>query len=461
MRTEMLLVLLLSAASAAQESRGPFVGLPAALSVNAGAPNPAMTLRKLDGFTAVMPGAYPNHDLGAILAMHGGGAGLDVDDFTMGLDWIQVNNDTGRTLVPGNQWAGVTLSVTSATAGAAGSRIAAEAAQPGGAGAAVFSYVFRGSALPLPLVGTVERVHAGTEMGLPRTMDVDGLDQLMPMWDLQPEIRAMLPLPQRIFFTVSNASLPLVPVSWWGGSIPSGATVFVVISSSGIVWSPPQVWMTYAQLGLQTADDIDGLAIDLPDQRILFSLAGTRLDQLQFGYYGTDVVVPQTLKDPDGTPVSTSIGLVQNDDVDAICAMDPSFRTHISGVQNAQFFYFGTPRPPALLPVAALHGSACRGYSGGVVQAHMWTNGWPPVTGQVPGFAAVFLTFGNSLAPVFSLAPAFARDTTPLFVGDPQHFQLAIPGFVVLGSTPVTLRWFAADAGFTELAEGWPVRLEL
>jgi hypothetical protein len=159
--------------------------------------------------------------------------------------------------------------------------------------------------------------------------------------------------------------------------------------------------------------------------------------------------------------VSSSIGLVQNDGVDAICAMDPSVRAHPSGALNAQFFYLGTPRGPALLPAATLHGSACRGFTGGVTWARTWINGWPPLTGPGPGFAAVFLTFGDSLAPVFALGPAFVRDPTPLFAGDPQAFQLPIPGNIALGSTPVTLRWFAVDAGFVELAEAWPVRLEL
>lgn len=452
----------LVAAATAQESRGPFVGLPAALSLDPGAHGlgGAATLAKPAGF-ATQPAGAAVHDLQAILAAHGG-TGLDVDDFSTGLDWVQADDATGRVVVPQDQWAAITLSVTAATVGHPGSRLAAEAALPEGAGAALFSYVFPGSALPAPLVDAVERVHARTELGLPAAADLDAVDQLMPMWE-QPDLLPLLPAVRRIYFTVDAGSVALVPVAWWGISPPpdarSGATILFVEARPGAAWSQPAIWKTPRELGLLPSDDIDGLAIDEIDQRIVLSTRTPALAPLLFLYYGTDGPVPVPLATSDGTPVGLKIGLVQNDDVDAVCAMDPSVRSH-GNEPNAQFLHLGTPRPPALLP-ATLNGSACRGTANNTAVLHTWLTGWPPQTGPGPGLAALFLTFGDNLQPAFPLGPLFFRDATPVFAGDPQHHRVPIPAAIQPGSLRVTLRWFAADAAFTELAEAWPVQVRV
>lgn len=145
-----------------------------------------------------------------------------------------------------------------------------------------------------------------------------------------------------------------------------------------------------------------------------------------------------------------------SDDVDAICASDPSVRAN-GGSPNAFFFHCGTPRPTALGPVGSMNGSACRDYVGNQVLVHTWLTGWPPQTGQGPGFAVLFLSFGTNTTPAFPMGPLFVRNPANPVDGDPQQFTIPIPANITLGSTPVTLRWFATDAGFTELAEAWPV----
>ncbi len=467
--TFLFLALVLASALPAQNgSRGIFAGVPTVLSVD-GDPSlpPGTMLFKPNGFTMAQPAPFappgqPSFDLRTILQAHGAPADLDVDDLSMGEDWILCDDQTGRILVPQNRWGAITFSVTRGSAGAPGSRIAAESAA--GRGAAVFSYVLPGSLLPAPFVDAVERAHDAAELGLGALPgpEVDALDHLLPIFALEPGMRAMLPAVPELYFTIASADVGRVPATWWGGSTPSGATVFLMRWSSTGGWSPPRVWKLYREFGLVAAQDIDGLAIDLLNQRVLFSTRTPTVNPIRFLYYGNDQAIPTDYKKPDGTPVSTGIGLVTNDDVDAICSMDPSIRSR-GGRPNAFFFLCGTPRAGALSPVPPLHGSAFRGYdpNGPAMVMDSWCIGFPPGTGQGPGFAALLLTFGDAQAPVFSVSPVLPRNPNNPVVGDPVHYGWRIPLNLSLLDTRVTLRWFAVDAGFTELAEAWPVQVRI
>ena len=86
--------------------------------------------------------------------------------------------------------------------------------------------------------------------------------------------------------------------------------------------------------------------------------------------------------------------------------------------------------------------------------------GWPPLTGQGAGFAAMFLTFGGTL-DLNLFSPVFLRDPSNPIAGDPQTFALVVPPSIALTNFDVTVRWFAADLALTEIAEAWPVRLFL
>lgn len=478
-RRALLAALLAAGCLGAQDpSTGMFLGIPAALSLDAGAAgqNPGQILIKPNGFQLAAPTPWSaptavGFDLAAIMArtVCGAVSGIDVDDFSLGLDWILANDTNGRIFVPQNRWAVVTFSVTRGTVGRAGSRVALEAAGPGGAGSDLFSYLLPGSALPAPLVGKVDRAHDMRELGLGgiANADIDGLDHFVPMFALEPGMVAMLPQNPSIYFTVANASLAVPGVAgWFGSTPPSGATILEVRFTAAGGWSCPRVWMTFRDLGLRQEDDIDGLAIDLLRQRILLSVRNPAqrvppLDPILFVYYGTDLAAPVPYAKQDGTPVSSEVGLLQNDDVDAICSMDPSVRV-TGGPQAPAWWFSGVPRQPVLAATPTIHASAFRNFDRATNRMvfDTWMVGWPPVGGAAPGLAAVFLTFGNSLQ-LFPLAPLYLRTVPTTFAGGPLHYGLEVPLNFSLTGIDATFRWLAADSRALVLAEAWPIGVNL
>lgn len=443
------------------QSSGLFVGVPAAISVDNSTLPAGQMLLKQHGFQtaapppAALPGV-PSLDLLAVLQTHGAPAGIDIDDFSLGLDWVLADDSTGRIQVPVGQWGAITFSVTRTTQGAPGSRIALAAAGAGGAGGDVFSYVLPGSALPAPLVDQVERVHSRSELGLTGTADVDALDHLLPIFALDPRMRTLMPQFPTVFFTLSSTSATQVPATWFGGTPPSGATVLWMQWTAAAGWSPPRLWKSFREFGLLQNDDIDGLAIDEPNQRVLFSTRNPAINPIRFLFYGTDMALPVDYKKPDGTPVSTGVGLLNNDDIDAICSMDPAVRAHGSQ-PNPMFFFAGTPVQPIGIGSANMSGSAFRNFDANTNQVvfDTWLVGWPQ-GGRAPGFAAVFLTFGQSQAPVHALGPLFVRDDNDPVSGNPQRFGWRLPLHYSLQGHEVVLRWAAVSTGQTSVEQAWP-----
>lgn len=468
---------------AQNESGGFFHGVPAALSLEsaAGVAGDSM-LMKGHGFLQVAPPAWPAGngpivDLARILANCGGtccggglcpGTGLDVDALSMGLDWILADDSTGRIAFPPGvpRWAAITFSVTRGSQGAPGSRIRAESST-NGAGADVFSWVLPGSAIPAPLVTRTERAHDSTEIdlsGVPNA-ELDALDHFLPLFGLEPGMRALMPQLPTIFFSVSDATKTRVPCAWWGNTPPSGATILKVSLLPTGAWGCPTPFKTFRDLALQQGEDLDALAVDLANQRILFSTKTAGRDEILFLYCGTDSGTPVPYENPSGNPVSLEIGLGGSDGVDAICAMDPTLRQ--TGGPNPFHFFVGTPRPglmprpPFLEPAPTLSASAFRNFVNGSTRLDTWMVGWP-ATGQGQGVAAVFLTFEDTLFPIFGLGPPFLRNhLNPVFAGDPQHFGLVVPPNLSLINVRVTFRWFALGMGAGQAAEAWPVRTEL
>ena len=86
--------------------------------------------------------------------------------------------------------------------------------------------------------------------------------------------------------------------------------------------------------------------------------------------------------------------------------------------------------------------------------------GWPPITGQQVGFAAMFLTIGSN-PDLHLFSPVFIRNPANPIVGDPLQGSFVVPTSLALTNFEVTVRWFAADLALTEIAEVWPVRLFL
>lgn len=484
------LVAWLPAQNGLHESRGPLAGAPLALLVDngLGVGNDGQTRVHRNGFggaaTAPLPLGIGASNLREILNLVGPLGGLDIDDISTGRDEVLITGD-GFLTVPPTAWGVLSFSLRHApTGGASGSRIAQEASL-GSLGAAVFSWVLPyaaplpGISLPPQVVARTERSHSRAELGLPAGAEVDALDLPLVLGLEQTGLAALEPgfgplvqspaQPTAIYFTVSNATQGLAPASWWGATLAeqnmnrSGATVLCVTRQSpSAPWGVPQVYCTWLELGLTQNEDIDGLAVDALAQKVMFSVVGTTRDQFLYSDVGTDGGVPghSVVKTPQGTPISstTQVGTIQNDDVDAICTLDPKLGTNGMPPPGGDDFgsSCGSPRA-GLLGVPSVHASAFRRRTGGQTFFDTWMVGWPPNTGITAGFAVPCVTLGNDLT-LIQLGPVQFRNVNDPTPGNPLAEDLPVPlvGFSLTG-TKVTFRWFAFDANLTELAEAWPV----
>lgn len=476
-----VLVVALGASLAAQglnESRGPLAGAAVAVAVDAGGGvGDAQARAHRNGFQAgppmQVPSGGPVPNLGAILAAQGAPTNIDYDDISLGRDDV-LFGASGLSDVAHDSWAVMSFSLRNGAIGAPGPeglRIRQEAAL-GSIGAALFSFVQQGDTLPPEQVGRVERSHSRQELGLSAAgADIDSIDVPTVLGAEQttwagtdPLFAPLNPLPHAIYFTVSHATRGAVPASWWGSppSLPSGATILVIRrTSQSAQWTTPTVWKTYAELGLGQDEDIDGLAIDRARSRVLFSCTGTARNQfLVLNGISLVMPVPQIARKADGTPVSQATGIGQNDDVDAICTLDPTIGSQGGPPPAGEDFgsSCGSPRF-GLLGVPSVHASAFRRFAGGARFYDTWMVGWPPLTGIGPGVAALFANVGNdaTLIPV----DLQLRTVTSTVPGDPIQYSVVIPPNLALGGLKITLRWVAVDANFTELAEAVPVQVFL
>ena len=449
---------LLAPLSAQVQSRGVLAGGPAAVLVDGGlAPGTdARTHVHRNGFgtpATTLPPVLGAADLQAIFAFYGAPPTIDVDDFSTGRDDVLFDG-MGVMQVPPVSWGVISFSLRDGAVGIPGSRIAQQAAE-GDLGAALFSWIMPGSAVPPQLIGRTERSHSVKDLGLdsPDPVEVDGLD-----------------VPQAIYFTVSHATRGDVPASWWlwagGATLPSGATILRTLKTShASAWSPPHVFVPYTQLGLGQNEDIDALAYDDVRQKLLLSTVGTARDQLLVFDLGSDggagMAMLQDAKLPDGvSKVSEHIGKAENDDVDAVCTLDPQIRTVGSPAPEGDDFgsSCGSPRQ-GLLGVPQVHASAHRRRAGAQTFYDTWLMGWPPVTGEGPGLAALFLTFD----PDLTLHPYSIQLRDPLapVPGDPRQYSLLVPPALELTGFSFTFRWVALDLAVTEIAEAWPLQVFL
>lgn len=459
------------------ESRGPLAGAAAAVLVDGGlaGSTDAETRVHRNGFslapTVALPSPQTQPDLRTILLQWNGPAQLDIDDLSLGRDEILADS-SGQLAVPPLAWGLISFSLKQGATGVPNSRIAQEAAL-GGIGGALFSWVLPGSAYPAQLVGRTERSHSRSELGLPAGAEVDAVDfPLMfgrdqgTLTTLEPGFAPLVGTAQTIYFTVSGATANLVPSFWWGSTatnIPSGANILKVSRSSPTAtWSAPSVFRFWYDLGLQQGEDIDGLAFDEAANKLLFSCVGTARDQFLFVDLSADGGAAVPLKKQDGTTVSTSIGKGQNDDVDAICTLDPSLTTQGQLPPGGDDFgsSCGLPRPPLLGGTPAVNASAFRRFAAGQTWFDTWMVGWPPLTGVTPGIAVLYVTIGNDLT-LYPVGPIQVRNTSPTVPGDPIAYSLAVPPSFALTGQTLTFRWAAIDAAFTAIAEAWPVQVSL
>jgi len=437
------------------------------------------TLIHPNGFAQTAPLQFPATlqappDLRFILSLHGAPTTLHCDDYSTGVDDILVD-ENGVLEVPAHLWSVWSFSLRQGAVGNPGSVVAQEALT-GNVGSALFSYVLPGSGLPDEVVGVVERSHSGDDLGLPdASTDIDGIDQPL-MFGIdqgladngtsvlqEPGFPAFQHSPRTILFTVSDATKALVPPTWWLGSAPSGATIFLTeVNPFTGTWLQPQPFMIYSDLGLDVTEDIDGLAVDLAKESVLFSVTGTARDQFLFLGFGTDGNEPVPVVKTNGTRVSDSVGIDVDDDVDAICTLDPNLEAVNLMVPGGDGFgsTCGAPRDGILGPVPEISGSAYRRYEGGVIRFDTFMVGWPSSSGPTPSLALAFLTTGDNIDPIL-IDGVQVRDPNNPIPGDPQTTSFDVPPSLALQNFRVTLRWFNLGWFTGQLDEAWPIQVFL
>ncbi len=390
----------------------------------------------------------------------------DINAHSLGQDWLLVDPTTARIDVPVDRWGVLNFSVTRTTVGAPNSTVHAEAQSPDGPGADLFTYTLPGSTLPSELVDKVTRSHDSREIDVGTGLaqrEVDALDQFMSLYTLDPALLTTLPITPMYFFSVSAATVGQVPAFWWNGTPPSAATILMMqFTTPSAGWTPPSVFKTFAEIGLTQADDIDALAIDLANEQIVFSTTNPTLDPILFLDCSTDFAIPEPLKDPIGTPVKTKIGLLEGDDVDAVCGIDPSVRAGSLTNLNAWYYFCGTPTAP-VIPAPAnptVQASAFKRQNLGTPQLVTQLVGWPTQTGVGPGIALCTFSPPGMASPLLTLGSSF-RNVTPVFCGDPKRVVINVPLGLILTNFDFDLRWWVADLALTEIHDVHPLRIRL
>ncbi|MFO1053459.1 MAG: hypothetical protein U1F36_14700 [Planctomycetota bacterium] len=455
----------------AQCSAGPFIGTPFAMSFagSVGGYQGSESYHKPVGFAPGNPGAWsgppgsPRFDFAAAVQSCSGWLTPlpDIDAVSLGRDWILADPATGRVPALTGRWGGLTFSVTPGTNGRPGTALHDESnGRRNAVGGDLFSFILPGSAMPAALVGTTERVFDSREIDTGAVaQDIDAVDHFMALFDSEPWIAPTGPL--HWYFSLSQATLGNVHPFVWNGTTPSGATIFEMTLQSNLSWSCPQIWKTYAELGLAATDDIDALAIDEVNQFVLFSTRGTAVDPLMFVSVATDVPIPVPYSDQQGVPISDDIGLINDDDIDAVCAIDPSVRGSAGGL-NGMAFAMGTPRPKQFpLPFADLDSSAFRVATPGPADSSYVTfvKGWP-ATGAGPGIAALFWSLADQPATLVPVVVLNRPLLSPI-CGAPTSYQIPVPDLLATRGVQVDLRWFVADSALTSIHEAWPIQVRL
>ena len=321
------------------QSSGPMVGMPHTVSVSPGTKAGRVTLGHADvwvkqaGVVSTAPAPLPggptgNPDFRISAIMPGLSVYPDIDATSIGFDWI-ISDNQGRMVVPLLGWGMLTFSVSRNSVGMAGGAVKQESAGDG-AWSDIFSYVVPGSAGAPGEVGVTQRAQNANEIAVGQAAgNIDAHDIFTAGYALAPQIFAPLRSNPTFYFSVTTATLGSVPLSWWSGTAPSGATILATQwDSSNGSWSVPFPYALYSELGLLANEDLDALAVDETRDHILFSTTTGSRDELLVGIpNGSAAWDVFSYTQQNGSTVPKGMGLLKGDNVDGICSLDPgSFR---------------------------------------------------------------------------------------------------------------------------------------
>ncbi|MCK5942701.1 MAG: hypothetical protein KAI24_12065 [Planctomycetes bacterium] len=435
------------------QSGGPTLALPHAFSVDPTTALPGVGPGDVATSDYGIDGVLPSSTApaGPDFATFLGGVPVDVDALSIGLDWV-VANVLGEAVVAPPQWAAISFSISRGTTGAPGGLIADEVATPEGASADVFAYVIPGSALPPAIVGVPFRAQDGAEidvaLGSAPLGNLDAHDVFISLiYEENPQLAPLLP-PPTVFFSVTAASVGAIPPSWTTDPVAlSGATVFATtwLPTTG-TWSPITVAYTAGDFGLDPAEDLDALALDLAQGFALFSTdpllpspAGPR-DPILFCLPGTGANSVYRL--PNGSPISTEVTLgLGPDDVDGICSLDPGSAAQPSPINLPMML--GTPGPPVLPGLAnQVQASASRTFDPISNQefCETWMTGWPPPGNPQLSLAVSAAALNNAFGG-YVVLDVHVRPAGSPFQGHPERTQLFVPPGIVFSGQQLFFLW--------------------
>ncbi|MCB9876865.1 MAG: hypothetical protein H6835_04600 [Planctomycetes bacterium] len=438
------------------QSKGPLLGLPHGFSIDLTTSLPATSagrLRLTDaGIDGVLPPSRTPSPTIPDFSTFLGGAAVDVDAFSLGWDWID-STPLGEAVVPPGQWAALTYTVSRATVGVPGKAIYDEALG-GDAAADVFAYVIPGSALWATVIGVPFRSVDATEMaafgGGPGNVDAHDVYAAL-IYQENPDIAALLPAPT-VYFSVTDASKAAIPAAWTTSpAAVSGATVFATTWIPGsLSWTTPVVALTAVDLGIDPAEDLDALALDVAHGVLLFSTdlllpppGGVARNQLLFSVVFSGIHVPYRL--PTGPELSDELGLgLGPDDIDGICALDPGGPGAPSPVLLDRMIGAVPQALPTSFPTL-LQASAFRHQDPvtGNLLASTWMTGWPPPGTPQTSLAISGVAFGGPFSSYLILDVFVRPDPSNPWQGHPQHTDLVVPPTLSLSGAQMAYLWGA------------------
>ena len=201
----------------------------------------------------------------------------------------------------------------------------------------MFSHVFSGSQIIFQgLLGQTQVAQNPQNMGLDQSGDqipeLDGMDFAVPLITMNQGTSGGLLFVNgtEFYFSVTSASASQLPPSFFGGAPASGATILSMSWSEVFpgfgVWSSPTVFATPADLGLANVQEVDALAVNVINGDIIFSTErqpGSTVAQLQHMSRTSGSPVVNDLLDGNGGAIGATLNLTDEDDIDAICGLDP------------------------------------------------------------------------------------------------------------------------------------------
>ena len=450
-------------AQSGQNSEGPFLALAQGLSVDAQTSLPGGDASTLvfhgTDFTPSKPTPWlPNPsfptlpNLAAMPFMSV--PGLDVDALSMGNDSVGATSQGVMSVGPGSVQ-GLMFSVTRTTEGVSGGVIRNEFQGVGGAAADMFTYLQPGSLGPSSWIDEPLRSHDSTEISLNapgQPGNIDAQDVYLGLFFREaPHMSAFVPnIPSiSIFFSVTTASLGAVPPPWWGGTQPSGASIFRTDWVSGSsVWTTPTVAYLPLHMGLLVSEDVDALALDVARGKALFSTRTFGAPVARNPILFVDFTVPGAnfvYRTPSQVPMSVRIGLRGGgiDDIDSLSGLEP---TRV-GPQLPMNHLVGSMLTDLLpeLP-GRISGATTLRLSPSATSEQIVTRmiGFPTPSGASPGFAACAIALGNPFSSYLTVG-TFFRDPLSAIAGDPEEMVITIPSSPSFGGVPLWFVWGAFD----------------